>query len=123
MPLPVQEPVSTGETQSDQCAFEHCGICHQLVTSGEAKLLGCLHTFCTACIERSERKRLEGKWSKFIGNWSKFNGQLYSAKKALEIQKAFLLDLLDSSLSLILLWAILYGIEHTVGYRDQHIRF
>ena len=44
-------------------------------------------------------------------------------KKALEIQKAFLLDLLDSSLSLILLWAILYGIEHTVGYRDQHIRF
>ena len=44
-------------------------------------------------------------------------------KKALEIQKAFLLDLLDSSLSLILLWAILYGIERTVGYRDQHIRF
>ena len=61
----VALPADTADPGPNKCAFEYCGICNQLVTSGEAKLLGCLHTFCTSCIEQNERARSSGMWSKF----------------------------------------------------------
>ena len=53
----MQEIKEPPEQKVEACAFENCGICKQPVVLGEAKLLGCLHTFCTECIEKSEKER------------------------------------------------------------------
>ena len=43
---------------NDLCAFESCGLCHMKVNQGEAKLLGCLHTFCNQCLDKTEMQRI-----------------------------------------------------------------
>ena len=42
-------------------AFENCGLCQTKVKLGNAKLLGCLHTFCNDCLERQEMQRANGE--------------------------------------------------------------
>ena len=46
------------DTSNELCAFESCGLCQVGVNLGDAKLLGCLHTFCNECLEKSEMQRI-----------------------------------------------------------------
>jgi len=45
-------------SEKAKCAFEYCGLCHLNVANRQAKLLGCLHTFCASCLEKEDMQRL-----------------------------------------------------------------
>ncbi|CBY31730.1 unnamed protein product [Oikopleura dioica] len=59
---PTVQVINVNEEQSSKpmsCAdvFENCGVCAQKVGVRNGKLLGCLHTFCTECLDKSEAER------------------------------------------------------------------
>ena len=54
--IPPKHYISENK-ENESCAFENCGLCHNRVILGHAKLLGCLHTFCTTCLDKQEMQR------------------------------------------------------------------
>jgi len=54
--------INVNEDQSSKTisvseVFENCGVCGEKVGGRNGKLLGCLHTFCTECLDKSEAAR------------------------------------------------------------------
>ncbi|CAG5105738.1 Oidioi.mRNA.OKI2018_I69.chr1.g2408.t2.cds [Oikopleura dioica] len=51
----VQEEANSSPVNPTD-VFENCGVCSNKV-GGNGKLLGCLHTFCAECLDKSEKER------------------------------------------------------------------
>ena len=56
--LPDNVSLVDESDSSKNCAFEFCGLCNENVANRQAKLLGCLHTFCLDCLKKEDMQRL-----------------------------------------------------------------